>query len=144
MQSVYERWFYYMRTVPKVTPSILLYWPMKSEVNVGVMAVEAEPSHQHSITCCYHVTDCHGGCMKQKCHWIPPCGKIEVTFIDVCWMFMETKQWMWVQWSSGWCISTVVTVTWQTSHIPGNHAQLTHNEMKASWWAHPHKSVDYD
>jgi len=37
-------------------PPILLPWPM-SEVDVGVMAVEAEPSHQYSVTCCCHVTD---------------------------------------------------------------------------------------
>lgn len=31
-----------------------------------------------------------------------------LTFIDVCWTFMENKQWMWPQWSDGWCI-----VWWQ-------------------------------
>jgi len=33
-----------------------------------------------------------------------------LTFIDACWMFMETKHWMWAQWGSGWCVSAVVTV----------------------------------
>jgi len=34
------------------------------------------------------------------CHWIPPC-RIKghsLTFIDACWRFKETKQWMWAQW----------------------------------------------
>ena len=26
---------------------------------------------------------------------------------NTCWMFMETKQWMWAQWGSGRCISAV-------------------------------------
>ena len=38
--------FHFVRTAPKVMPAILLYWPTKSEMNVGGMAVEAEPSHQ--------------------------------------------------------------------------------------------------
>jgi len=45
------------RASPKVTPPILLCWPTISQVNVGGMAVEVEHSHQHSITCCCHVTD---------------------------------------------------------------------------------------
>ena len=46
-----------MRAAPKVTPSILLCWPTVSEVDVGGMAVDAEPSHQYSITFCCHVAD---------------------------------------------------------------------------------------
>ena len=34
-----------------------------------------------------------------------------LTLIDTCWMFMETKQWMWAQWGGGWCISSVAIVT---------------------------------
>ena len=41
--------------------------------------------------------------VKEKCY--------PLTFIDAYWMFMRTKQWMWVQWGSGWCISAVVPVT---------------------------------
>ena len=44
-------------------------------------------------------------------------------------MFTETKQRMWAQWDSGWCISEVVTEMWKTSHIPDGHAQLSHHEM---------------
>ena len=56
--------------------------------------------------------------MKRKCEtellhaekkWHP------LTFIDTYWTFMETKQWMWEQWGSGWCISAVVTATVVTS-----------------------------
>ena len=36
---------------------ILLCWPTTSEADVSGMAVKAEPSHQHSITFCCHLTD---------------------------------------------------------------------------------------
>jgi len=42
----------------KVMPSILFCRPTASEGNVGGMAVEAEPSHQYSVTFCCHAT--HG------------------------------------------------------------------------------------
>ena len=41
-----------MRGAPKVMPPILLCWPTTSEANVGGIAVEAEPSHQYSVTFC--------------------------------------------------------------------------------------------
>ena len=40
---------------------ILLCWPITSEADGGGMAVEAEPSHQYSITFCCSVTDGNGG-----------------------------------------------------------------------------------
>ena len=43
-------------------PPILLCWPMISEVDAGGMAIEGEPSHQYSVTCCC-VTDGSRG------HW---------------------------------------------------------------------------
>jgi len=46
-----------MKAAPKVMPHILLCWPAISEVSVGAMAVEAEPSYQYFITFCCHVTD---------------------------------------------------------------------------------------
>ena len=64
-------------------PSILLVWPIPPEADVDGMAVEFEPSHQYSITFCYHVTDSskgavwqsgvwHGSVYEAKvCHWIP-------------------------------------------------------------------------
>ena len=46
-----------MRAFPKVMPSVLFYWSTISEADAGGMAVEAEPSHQYSITCCYRETN---------------------------------------------------------------------------------------
>jgi len=37
---------YYTWAAMKVLPPILLSWPMMSELYVGGMAAEAEPSHQ--------------------------------------------------------------------------------------------------
>ena len=54
-----------------------------------------------------------------------------VTFIDACWMFTETKQWMLAQWGSGWRVSAVATATYKTSHVPDGHAHLSHHEMKS-------------
>ena len=50
-----------MEVALKVMPPILLCCPTSSEVDVGVMAVETEPSHQYSITCCCRVTNGSGG-----------------------------------------------------------------------------------
>ena len=50
--------FFIIRTsaAPKIMPHILLCWPTTSEVDVGGMSVEIEPSHQYcSFYCC--VTD---------------------------------------------------------------------------------------
>ena len=46
-----------MRAALKIMPPLVLCWPTMSEVDVGGMAVEAEASHQHSITLCCCVTD---------------------------------------------------------------------------------------
>lgn len=46
-----------MKAPPKVMPPILLVWSMMSEAGVGGMAVEAEPSHQYSVTSHCPVTD---------------------------------------------------------------------------------------
>ena len=97
---------------PKVKPPILLYWSMTSEVYVGGLAVEAEPSHQYSTTFCCCVTDvCRGAVWPngiwhrsvyeaKVCHWIPP-----FSFITVCWMLIgvgvSTVRWWLVCSSSG-------------------------------------------
>ena len=47
----------YLRLPPKVALPISLYWPKISEVDVGGMALEVEPSHQYTIMCCCCVTD---------------------------------------------------------------------------------------
>lgn len=46
-----------MRAAPELMPPILLSWPMKPEVDVGGITVEAELFPQYSITFCFHVTD---------------------------------------------------------------------------------------
>ena len=56
----------YTGIVLKVMPLILLYWPMTSEMDVGSMAVEAEPLHQFSATFCCHVTDGSRGAVGQN------------------------------------------------------------------------------
>ena len=76
-----------MRSTLKVMPPILLCWPVMSEVDVGGMAVQVEPSHQYSVTFRYRVTDgsrgaaWHNGIWYRSvyeanvCYWIPPCRK---------------------------------------------------------------------
>ena len=46
-----------VRAAPKVIHSVLLCWPMMSEVDVGGMTAEAAPSRQHPIACCCRATD---------------------------------------------------------------------------------------
>ena len=49
------------RTALEVMPSLLLCQSMTSEVDVGDMAVEVEPSHQYSAAFCCCVTYGSGG-----------------------------------------------------------------------------------
>jgi len=46
-----------MRAAPKVMLPVLLCWLTMSEVDIGGVAVEAEPSHQYSVTFSCDVTD---------------------------------------------------------------------------------------
>ena len=61
------------RSALKVTPPILLCWPMTSEVSVSGLAVEVEPSCQYSVTCCCcegqsdTITSVMEAWMKKKC-----------------------------------------------------------------------------
>jgi len=69
-----------MRTALKVMSPILL-WCSTSEEDGGNMSMEAEPSHQYSVTSCCRVTDgsrvwqngvWHGSADGAKvCQWIP-------------------------------------------------------------------------
>jgi len=75
------------RAASKVMRSISFFWLITSEVDVGGMAVEAEPSHQFSIPFCCCVSDGSRGAVWQNgvwrgsayeakvWNWIPPCGK---------------------------------------------------------------------
>ena len=133
-----------VRTALKIIPLILWCSRTTSEVDIGGMEEEVELSHPYSVMFCFHETDGSKGAvwqmasdmevqMKQKyvTEFVHAGRMAPVTFIDACWMFMETKQWMWAQWSSGWCVSSVATATWKTWHVSDSHAQLSHHEMKS-------------
>ena len=57
------------RAAPEVLPPILLCWPVLSEAAVGGTAVDAEPSHQYPIQCCFLVTDCSRGALWHNGVW---------------------------------------------------------------------------
>jgi len=139
-----------MRAVLKWMPPILQCWPITSEADVGGMAVEAEPPYQHCVTCCCCMTNGSRGAVWQNDswygseyeeivgHWIPPCEKKghPLTSTDVCWKFMETKQWLWAQWGSGWCssgdresgshpwVQIFTSVAYRLLFIAGKNAEL--------------------
>jgi len=53
-------------------------------------------------------------CLMWKCGWSKSVELKKwhpLTFFNACWMFAETKQWMWTQWGGGWCILAVTTAT---------------------------------
>jgi len=112
-----------------------------SEAAIGVMTVEIKPSHQYSIPGCCCVTDGSRGQSDQwrltwRCIWSKGVSLNSavwkswslLTFINSCWMFMETQQWMLVPWDDGWCFSAVVTAMYRTDHVLEGHA---HHEMKS-------------
>jgi len=79
-------------------------------------------------------------CLSWKCIWcksVKPNSSMQkkwhpLTFVSACWMFMETKQWVWV-----WCVSAVATAMWNTSHALAGHADLYEHDMQAlvhCWW----------
>ena len=55
--------------------------------------------------------------LPQKCVWNTGVGFNyfiqkkwhPLTFIYSYWTFMETQQWMWAQWGTGWCVSALAT-----------------------------------
>ena len=53
----FDNTVHFTRAALKVMPPVLLFWSMMSEADVGGIAVEAEPSHQYSVTFCCCVTD---------------------------------------------------------------------------------------
>jgi len=82
--------------------SVLLCWLTTSEVDIGSMAIEVEPSHQYSITFCCTVTDGSRGAVWQngiswKCAW----GKgmelnslmwEKMAHIDIHWCFLNISE----------------------------------------------------
>ena len=101
-----------------VIPPVFLPRPMMSEADVGVMAVEVEPSHQYSVTYCYHVTDGSRGAsdmevwMKQK--FVTEFLHVEkMALIDICQHLLNVYGDRTVHVGtvrSGWCASAVATV----------------------------------
>ena len=68
-------------------------WQMAAEGQSGKTASDVEVCmKQRCVTEFYHV---------KKWHLL--------TFTSICWRFMEPKQWMWVWWGGGWCVSAVAT-----------------------------------
>jgi len=96
-----------------------------SEADVGGMVVEVE----HSCQCCLSFVSVQQMAtvrqsdkaasnmevqMKQKCV-IEFLHAETMAPIDIHWRWIF--MWMWAQWGSGWCISAVETVMWNTSHV---------------------------
>ena len=109
----YMHELYFMGAALKVVLPVLWSWPVTSEADVGGMAAEVEPSHQHPVI----VLPCDRWqqrgtltewCLIWECGWskyvsLHSFGSwkwLSVTFINACWMFMETKQRLWLQWGS--------------------------------------------
>ena len=121
---IYKLYYIFYEGCSKSNASFIWCLPMTSEVGVGDMAVEVEPSHQYPITRCCRVTDgsrgalwhdgvWHGSAYEAKvCQWIPHAEKMAPADIHQhLWSYMETKQWVWAQWGGEWCVSAVVTVS---------------------------------
>ena len=138
-----------LRTAPKVMTSILWYQPTMSGATVGGMAVKAEPSHQHSMTCCCCVTDGSRGALWQngawhgsaggakRWNWIPPCRKngpywhssmlvniygawtAAVSPGGCRWVFQQ-----WQKWQSLSLVQIFTSVACRLSFISSENAQL--------------------
>ena len=99
------QYWVFMKSTLKVMPSIVLYCPMMSEVDVCGMPVEFEPSCQYSTTFCCYMTDNstglvwkngvrHGsmyekGVKLNSSMWKKKLNSL--TFSDACRMFMLTE-----------------------------------------------------
>ena len=115
---------YLVRAAPKVMPPTLLCWPATSEVDIGGMTTEAEPSEQYSMTSCCCVTDgsreaawqngvwCGSAYEAKAGHWISPCRKN-----GTYWYSLILAEYLWrsnsgcEQWGGGWCVSVLMTVS---------------------------------
>ena len=126
-------------------PPVLLCWPTKSEVDVGGMAVEDEPSHQYPTPWLCDRRQQRGSltqwCLTWKCMWskgvsLNPSMQKKwhpMTLIDACWMFMETKQWMWAQWD----VCGVFQQWWWWQWVTSTGADFYKHSMQAlvhCWW----------
>jgi len=135
-----------MRAALKVMHPILSCWLMLSEVNVSGMAEEVEPSCQYSVTFCCCMTDGSRRAVWQDGVWRRNAYEAKmwnnssmwkkwhtVTFIDACWMFMETKMWMWAQWGGGGAFQQWWQQQWPLrAWHAGSSSSLA--KMHSQWW----------
>jgi len=124
-------------------PPILLCWPPVSEMDVGCRGQTYIPLH------CCSVTDDSRGAVWKNGVWHRSVDEVTVnssirkishplTFIDALCKFMETKYWMWAQWTGGWCVSAVTTVT--DSHLHWWRFLQAHGRH---WWKSVTTAADY-
>ena len=63
-----------------------------------------------------------------------------LTFTNACWVFMETKPWMGIQWGAGWCISAMLAIIVDHLHwfkfLQAHHAGSCSPvaKMYSQWW----------
>lgn len=118
------------RAAPKVMPLILWCWPTTSEVDVSVMAVEAESSHQYSIMFCCCVTD----------------GSIEAAWQNGAWhgSACETKAWNWIlPWwinSTHWHSSVLAELLWR-QNSGCTHDEAVGNVLQQRWQWHERQAT---
>ena len=118
-----------MRAAAKMIPPILQCCPTMSEVDVGGIGNRQwtfPPISPDILLPCDRWKQrgsLRKWCLTRKCLWSKG-GSLNFSMqkkiepIDVHWhwrMFVKTKQWMWAQWGSGWCVSAVATAT--VSHL---------------------------
>jgi len=108
---------------PKVMPPVSLCWPATSEADVsryGSRGWTFPPISHYILLLCKRwqqsgrLTEWY---LTWKCVWSKSVSLNSsmwknwnlLTFINICWTFLETERWMWAQWDADWCISAVVT-----------------------------------
>jgi len=122
----------------------------------GGMSAEIKPSHQYSVTFCCHVTDGSRGVVWQNGAWHGSVHEAKVLNSSMQknsthWHSLTLAECFWRP-NSGCEHSEVVGGTFlpwwpwherQTMFWMVMHSSLT-VKWRASWSAHPHKSMDYD
>ena len=134
-------------------PPIWLCWPAVTDVDVGGIALDVEPSHQYSVTFCYPVTDSsrgavwqngiwHGSAYEAKVwNWIPTCRKKlhPLTFTDLPNVYKDqtvgvntVMQWVIAHLNSWYCsVKDKKKRKKKKSHALDSHAQLPCCKIKS-------------
>jgi len=128
---LYQRRQNSMEAVLKVLPPILLCWPTTSEMGVGGMTAEVEPSHRYSTAFCFYVTDGSSGTLWQNGVWHGSAYEAKMwNWITLYrknvthWYSLTLDECFWRTNSGCECSGVVVTVTRVTSHILNSHAEF--------------------